>query len=199
MRRLAATVRSPRARRRGGIAVAVLVGYLLALGGTSVGQGWQLLAHLAHAHPPAPPTVPELYVEMPAAPRTAMTTLRPREAHSHGHGHNHDHGHEHGLRHGAETHRHPAAPALPDAGRFIRAAVPPADGAHEHDGYVHTHEVPEPDPSLVLIAGLDKHQLPTALVLPLPPPPRDLDALQPEAAPRRVETLVETPPPRARG
>lgn len=174
------------------MAVLVVAGYLLALGGTSSGQGWRLLSHLASAHAdtsPAPSLVPE--VDASLAP--VLRTLRPRH-HSHGRGHGHRHETE------ADEHTHDDPVRFGQPVRTVRAnARDVTEGVHEHDGVFHSHDAPAPETPVVVPVSLDQHRLPTPLPVPLPPPPRDADLGDPRAALPSVDLSVETPPPIRRG
>lgn len=166
------------------MAVLVAAGYLIALGGTSSGQGWQLLSHLASAHadaPPAPALVPEADADL--AP--VLQTLRSPTARSHEHGHTH--GHE------AEGHAHGGPVRF---GRPVRASTSaPAEGVHEHDGVSHSHDAPAPDAPAVVTVSVDHHRLPTPSCVPPSPSARLANVGDPRATAPSVDVSVETPPP----
>ncbi|MEM1057150.1 MAG: hypothetical protein AAGI52_16650 [Bacteroidota bacterium] len=184
-----------RSRLLRGVAVgAVLLGYLGVLLGTSAGQGWRLLAHLAtetHAVMEAPRLqAPALHAPTGLAPAMGMTTLR-APAHSHG-----------AHTHGDHTHRHGSA--HPEAHRTVRTSgsphgTPEADGFHAHDGVLHSHDLPPPTETPVVILTLDHHQVPTPVRL-TPPPVGDTARLGSALGSiASAQHSVETPPPRLAG
>ena len=175
------------------VALVVLAGYLLVLGGTSVGQGWRLLAHVASAHAPASPASPEVYGEAPLGLAPTMTTLRPHrgDGSTHAHGHPHTHGNRPGFRE--------AVRAEAGTPRGFHDEGFHDGGFHAHDGYTHTHDAPAPEPEVVLTVSLDKHRLPGAPPVPGPPPPGEADFGAHPEVPHTVAVPVETPPPLAHG
>lgn len=168
-----------------GVAVgAVLLGYLGVLFGTSVGQGWRHLGHLATAQHSAF-EAPRL--QSPATPAVGpvLSTLR---------------GHPHS--HGAHSHRHPSA--HPSATRTVRTALPAAEpavqeGFHSHGGVLHSHDLPPPDPAPIVVHTLDHHRLPTPPATPtaLAVPTREAGTA-PTVVLASVVPSVEIPPPRGR-
>ena len=159
----------------------MLVGYLGVLMGTSVGQGWRLLAHTA-ATTHAELEAPKLQSEPLLTPAPGMTTLR-EPTHSHS-------GH---------THRHSA---LPEADRHVRTGAtaqetPREETFHAHGTEVHSHDLPAPEDAPVALVTLDDHRLPLSTGL-VAPAPRDSPRLG-DSSGRLVSALitVETPPPRA--
>lgn len=210
MRRPARATARTRGRLRGALAVAALAGYLVALGGTSAGQGWGLLHHLASAH--AGRTAPTILPVTLPGTLLAIPTLRPFAAshsaprhrpepddahHAHPHGHAHTPGSDapeatppHRAVRTAHAHNSPPRPGgeTPDTGRF-----------HRHGPLVHTHGAPAPEPPLVVVRrALDTHRLPEVPRLPAPPS-REAPEAGPAARPSSVDGSVETPPPIARG
>lgn len=172
-----------------GVAVgAVLVGYLGVLLGTSVGQGWALLAHVA-ATPHTAFEAPRLQTPSAAAPALGSTTLRTNT-------------------HGAHRHHHAPASSHPNAGRTVRTADPVHDapeaevpaGLHAHGGVLHSHDLPAPDPAPVVVHTLDQHRLPLPASVPAPDGRAVADPTG--APPSRLVSVVpsvETPPPIGRG
>ncbi len=181
---------------RGALAVAVLVGYLAAWGGTAAGHGWRLAPHLAleHARPPAP-AAPHVVGDV-APGAHVLPTLRPEERHTHG-------GRSHGHKHGEERHERDEAQGLapaPDvfpAGQTVLAEA--NGGLHEHDGVTHSHDEPPSVPAVLVTVSLDKHRLPATSAVPAPPALAvaafgdDAEALE------SIDLSVETPPPIRRG
>lgn len=163
----------PRSALRGVAVALVAVGYVLAMAGTGIGQGWALLAHETASHQQAVYAAPQLAAEGPAPAASGVTTLR----HSHG-------GHTH-------AHEAPAGPM-----RFAAAHTSPeASGAfHEHGGVLHRHDAPADDPAPVATVSLDDHRLLAATALPAPlAPDADRDARGQHVG--SFEMAVETPPP----
>jgi hypothetical protein len=172
-----------------GVAVGVvLLGYLGVLLGTSAGQGWRLLSHVAterHATFDAP----RLQSEPLLAPAPGMTTLRTAPGGAHPHG--------------AHTHRHAdSGSALPQAGRQVRTdagarQAPRGETFHAHGGEVHSHDLPPPSEAPAAVHTLDQHRLPLPAAVPAPlvtvasAPGAPAEARYGSASPS-----VETPPPR---
>ncbi len=185
------------------VAVLVLLGYLFVLNSSATGHGWHLLVHQIQEHHMGAPVLaaPEVYVEGSQDAALAMSTLRNL--------HRHDSA-QTPHSHGAKGDRHHDAAMLPNFRRVVRAHVAPLpehcedpqqreDGFHEHDGYVHTHDLPEPDATFVVVLALDQHHLPSAPALPIPLASPDADLDGPVVALRSIDLLVETPPPIALG
>lgn len=190
MHRPAQTAPRPRRALRGALAVAVLAGYLAALGGTAAGHGWKLVSHLALHHAGPMPVAPTLYSADGQKGGRALTTLRPTAPHTHG-GVTHAHGQEHTGHEPLSTlfsGRHTAQP---------EAAGDP--GLHRHDGVLHSHEAPPPEPAVVVTVSLDKHRLPAAAAVPAPLAVTLADLGEGIGAPESVDPSVETPPPIGRG
>lgn len=163
------------------VVTCAVVGYVVALGGTSAGQGWRLAPHLAAAHAGAPP--PAL-VEG-AMDGVVLPTLRLRE-HTHGGvAHHHaDDGAQEVAPQGAVTHR--------DV-RDMTADT----GLHRHGDWVHDHRPPPPRREAPVVT-LDKHQLPAPSLVPAPLAAR-VEAMQANETRGTRSLTVETPPPVGRG
>ena len=166
-----------------------LAGYLAALAATPTGHGLRLAGHVATAHhgPAAPPLAS-------ASGRAGRVLPTLRDAHRHrgaaAHGHETHGDHDHGL----SVHRS----ARPVPAR----ATPPAPGGagvHEHDGVLHSHGAPTPEPAVVVTVSLDKHRLPEAPPVPGPPTPTAAPPAPGGVDPAWVDLSVETPPPLGRG
>lgn len=173
----------------------VLLGYLFVLSGTMAGQGWRLLAHEAHSHAVPMMPAPRVHADTPPPDGPAMMTLRSEARQGHG-AHAHDHK------------RHVPGTIRPGAMTIVRVGTEEPKaleddlhhlGLHDHGGEWHTHELPEPDPTVVLMVSLDKHQLPTAPVIPGPPVQGDAEYGEPSGIGPSVQYTVETPPPIVRG
>ncbi|WP_420455836.1 hypothetical protein [Rubrivirga sp.] len=174
---------------RGALAVAVLAGYLAAWGGTSAGHGWRLAPHLALDHArPAVPAAPHVLGDT-APGLGVLPTLRPDAGHTHG-GRAHSHGH-------GEAHGHAPDPDVFPAGRPVLADD--TGGLHEHDGVLHSHREPPPEPAVLVTVAVDKHRLPATPVVPAPPPPTVADLGDGTVALESIGSSVETPPPIRRG
>lgn len=92
------------------------------------------------------------------------------------HGHEHPHADEHGRHH---------------APRPVEGAQP-----HEHDGRVHTHELPLEDERIGALTETSKHHPPIPPV-PVAPAARWANPTTPvRRSPARIAALVEPPPPR---
>lgn len=165
---------------RQGLAVLVLVGYLLILCGSSAGHGWHLMLHLLSQHHGL----------------ERMADLRPPPAHPTHLAHSEAPGH-----HEASEH-HRGAPHHHESGHHQRSAdhdaEPPRNAQHEHHGRAHTHESqrdPAPSAPALLTVSLDKHCFFAGPVL-APPPVQDRDDVRPATALFSTALPVETPPPR---
>ena len=175
----------------------MLAGYLAALAATPTGHGLRLLGHVATAHHGV--AAPPLASASGGAGRV-LPTLRDAHRHRAGAAHEHGEAHSHGAGgdHGLSFHR---------SARPVPAhATPPAatDGwggadAHEHDGVLHSHGAPAPEPAVVVTVSLDKHRLPEAPPVPGPPAPTAAPPAPGGVDPAWVDLLVETPPPLGRG
>ena len=155
---------------RVGAVVLVVAGYLAAFGTTPTGQGWSLLPHLA-LDPGLPLAAPTLVVEQPQE-GPALTTLRPE-----------------------------ATDDPEDASEHVRATLPVihaglrgADGRRAHEGVLHAHDAPAPEPSVSPTLSLDKHRVPAPTAVPAPPASVAAVDEPPEAG-ASVDRTVETPPP----
>ena len=155
--------------------VCAAVGYVVALGGTSAGQGWQLVPHLALAHAGPPP--PALVVQ--PTYDVVLPTLRTDETHAHG-----------GHTHSAESHPYAAHSPHLDT----EADAP---GAHRHGDLVHDHRPPPPRREAPVVA-LDKHHLPLVTTAPAPLVARVV-VLRVDETEASHSLPVETPPPVGRG
>ncbi len=184
MRSAARVSTARRALTRVAVACAA-VGYLLALGSTSAGQGWQLAPHLALGHTGAGP--PQLVEAAPA--HVVLPTLRLEQGeHVHGGGHA-GHHHEH-----AGGHVHP--PEAPEHSETEAQGVRQS-GRHRHGDRVHDHQPPPERPAAPVVA-LDKHHPPAAQAVPAPLAASVTAATGDDAGASRSLT-VETPPPVGRG
>ena len=170
------------------LVVAVLAGYLAALGGTASGQGWKLASHLARDH--ASPTLAAPILHEEGSGDHTLTTLTAGERHTHG-----GRAHTHGL---AEA-GHGSLADLFSEHRQPDSHQPGASGVHEHDGVLHSHDAPPPEPTAVVTVSLDKHRLPGTPAVPAPPAPGLADREAGLEPPRSVDRSVETPPPIWRG
>ena len=166
----------------------VAVGYLFALGGTSAGQGWQRVPHLALAHGPAHDAPPGLVSE-PLAAGPRLQTLRPAAEHAHSHGP------------GARPHTHGLVPqATPPlaAGGAASGGSGAASGLHRHGDVVHDHAPPVPGREAPTVVPLDKHRLPAGSGVAPATRAAARRGGPPEAGGTR-SLPVETPPPVGRG
>ena len=171
----------------------VLAGYLAALAATPTGHGLRLAGHVATAHhgTAAPPLA-----SAPGGAGRVLPTLR--DVHRHRAGAAHEHGHGAHGDHGPSVHR--------SARPVLAHTAPPAAGSgwggadvHEHDGVLHSHGTPAPEPAVVVTVSLDKHRLPEAPPVPGPPPPTAAPPVLGGVGPAWVDLSVETPPPLGRG
>lgn len=175
--------------------VCVAVGYLLALGATSAGQGWQLTPHLVLGHGGSGP--PEL-VEITRA-SVVLPTLRYA-----GHAHPHSgavahHTHSSHEAHDSHKRANPYSPVAHhhDVAHHDAEADPVDAGLHRHGDWVHDHQ-PPPSRPVAPVVTLDKHHLPASATVP---------ASVAMWAGREAESdegtswslTVETPPPVGRG
>ena len=183
MSRPAPTSRTVRALR-GGLVALVLAGYLAALGTTASGAGLKLIPHLALHHAPTALVAPQLVGDV-EGDRDVLMTLRPGAHHHDGHAH-----------HGHDGHR--AAPHAPRTVR-VMATSPEARGVHTHDGVLHSHNAPPREARVWTTVSLDRHRLPAAHAVPVPPVSPHAVVGVPDRAPPSVIRLVETPPPIGRG
>lgn len=167
-----------------------LAGYLAALAATPTGQGLRLLSHLASDHAAAPPSAPTLVHGVRADGYTVLPTLR-ADLHRHGHEGLHVHGDRRadgGTAYAVHVHATPPATTWAGGADF-----------HEHDGALHSHGAPAPEPTVVPIVSLDKHRLPEAPPVPAPPPSTAAPPGASRVGPALVSLAVETPPPIGRG
>ena len=177
---------------RGAAAVVVAVGYLAALNATAIGHGWRLAPHLALEHGPAvaAPGVLE-DADLEGGPGVVLTTLR--DVHRHG-GHAHTHGPAHAdLEDASPSRTHTHSAPLSRTRRDLEGDL------HEHDGVLHSHRAPPPEPDVVVTLTLDKHRPAQGAAVPTPSARPSLGALEVGEAFATRGTDVETPPPVARG
>lgn len=180
---------------RRALAVLVLVGYVLVLGGSSAGHGWHLLLHLLSehhggAHEIRTSRAAPVGLRHAALPARAEAEYAETSAHPHGSAHRHAHG--------SPPHRHAAASATASPDRDAHDARRSEEAPHEHDGHYHIHgskqDQEQGAPALPTIT-LDKHCLFSGTPLP-PPPARDWDGTRPTATLFSTAPPVEVPPPR---